>query len=229
MRGASSVPVATADGYAIYAGGYAGADVVHRPTAEGTEDFVVFESKPDDTNPAAPWGRRTIAPGASRCVVRVDWESDVVYPAIVDPGWSTTGSLLAARQLAAAALLGSGKVLISGGQQGSFDILAESELYDPKTGTFAVTGSMALMRFDSRASVLSSGKVLVTGGASSTAAEVYDPATRTYASAGAMSTQRTAHTSTTLGTGKVLVAGGSAASGVFLANDCRGRTSVGSC
>ena len=35
------------DGYVVYrGGGPGGVDVVHRPTAEGTEDFVAFEQAP---------------------------------------------------------------------------------------------------------------------------------------------------------------------------------------
>lgn len=43
---ANDSPIAVADGMVLYAGALAGADVVHRTHAEGTEDFVVFEERP---------------------------------------------------------------------------------------------------------------------------------------------------------------------------------------
>jgi hypothetical protein len=46
LRGAAPAALATADGLARYAGALGGADVWHRPSATGTEDFVVFEQPP---------------------------------------------------------------------------------------------------------------------------------------------------------------------------------------
>ena len=52
-----------------------------------------------DTNPAPPWGRAVTAPGARVCQVKVSWPgSGVAYPAILDPRWTTTGSMGTARQ-----------------------------------------------------------------------------------------------------------------------------------
>jgi hypothetical protein len=274
LRGASGAGLATADGMAIYPGAYGGSDVVHRVTAEGTEDFVVFESKPAeealvydvdvsrvaglrlvsntlefldeggaprlrvappsvvdaagvaheatlavegcayDVNPAAPWGRAVVKPGASRCAVRVAWAS-AVYPAIVDPSWVATGSMVAARYSHTASVLGTGKVLVAGGANAA--VLSSAELYDPTAGTFAATGSMATARYQHTASVLGTGKVLVAGGYGAgnvvlSSAELYDPTAGTFSATGSMAAARELHTASVLGTGKVLVAGGFGAS-----------------
>ncbi|MEB2324611.1 MAG: kelch repeat-containing protein, partial [Sorangiineae bacterium] len=110
-----------------------------------------------DTDPRAPWGRAVTAPGAKSCGVRVAWGA-VVYPAVVDPNWTATGSLVTGRSEHTASVLGSGKVLVAGGNNGG--ALASAELYDPTTGTWAATGSLATGRRDHTASVLGSGKVL---------------------------------------------------------------------
>jgi hypothetical protein len=278
LRGASGAGLATADGMAMYPGAYGGSDVVHRVTAEGTEDFVVFESKPAeealvydvdvsrvaglrlvsntlefldeggaprlrvappsvvdaagvvheatlavdgcayDVNPAGPWGRTVVRPGAGRCGVRVAWASSV-YPAIVDPSWVATGSMAAARGLHTASVVGTGKVLVAGGYSGSA-ALSSAELYDPTAGTFSATGSMATSRGQHTASVLSSGKVLVAGGQGAgnaylSSAELYDPTAGTFSATGSMATARDSHTASVLGTGKVLVAGGAGVSALL--------------
>lgn len=97
------------------------------------------------------------APGASKCTVSVTW-GDVVYPAIVDPTWTTTTSMAAARANHTASQLQNGKVLVAGGGA------LVSELYDPITETWTVTGSTVVARANHTASVLSSGKVFVVGG-----------------------------------------------------------------
>ncbi|HEY7371650.1 MAG TPA: hypothetical protein VIF57_05675, partial [Polyangia bacterium] len=69
-----------------------------------------------DTDPAAPWDRPVTAPGARHCTVRVNWPSGAVaYPAVLDPRWTTTGSMTTARQDHTMTLLATGKVLVAGG------------------------------------------------------------------------------------------------------------------
>jgi hypothetical protein len=164
-----------------------------------------------DVNPAGPWGRTVVRPGAGRCGVRVAWASSV-YPAIVDPSWVATGSMAAARGLHTASVVGTGKVLVAGGYSGSA-ALSSAELYDPTAGTFSATGSMATSRGQHTASVLSSGKVLVAGGQGAgnaylSSAELYDPTAGTFSATGSMANARDSHTASVLSTGKVLVAGG---------------------
>jgi hypothetical protein len=166
-----------------------------------------------DASPRAPWGHPVVAPGASRCTVRVAWEAGA-YPALVDPSWTATGSMKTARQHHGMAALEKGKVLVAGGI-GTFGALTSAELYDPMTGTFAETGSMAVARIVHTTTALESGKVLVTGGATDTLwtptaqAEVYDPQTGMFtATVHPMASARRIHTATLLSSGQVLVAGG---------------------
>ena len=59
-----------------------------------------------------------------------------------------------------------GKVLVAGGDSGSFSsgLLANAELYDPDTGTFSPAGNMSTLRHQHTATLLTNGKVLVAGG-----------------------------------------------------------------
>jgi MYXO-CTERM domain-containing protein len=272
LENVQNTPIEVAGGIALYRSALDGADVVHRVLAEGTEDFVIFESRPAreelrysvdvsrvpglrlvsntlefldetgtpllrvappyvvdarnerheaklavtgcayDTSPAGPWRRKVTGPAAERCTVHVLWGGAISYPAMVDPFWSATGSMTIPRSAHTASVLGSGRVLIAGGNTKS------AELFDPAgSGTFAATGSMALdhggpsLEEQGTASVLLSGDVLIAGGASATA-EIYVASTGMFVPTGSLATIRTAYTATVLPSGKVLIAGGNRAS-----------------
>ena len=124
-----------------------------------------------------------------------------------------------ARGGATATLLLSGKVLIAGGGGISGDVLTSTELYDPKTNSFAARSDTAVMnigRAYATATLLQSGKVLIAGGAdvngnSLASTELYGPKTNTFAPArhtAKMNTERVYATATLLPSGKVLIAGG---------------------
>jgi hypothetical protein len=177
-----------------------------------------------DASPRAPWGRRVTKPGAQRCVVRVAWGGEVVYPAMVDPAWTATGSMAVLRNHHTASVLPSGRVLVAGGQQFTLTSLASAELFDPggnaAAGTFAATGSMATPRWGGHtATVLPSGKVLVAGGSQwlglllISDAELFDPdgdsAAGTFVATGPMASTHSQHSASLLASGKVLIAGGS--------------------
>ncbi|MER5920250.1 kelch repeat-containing protein [Streptomyces mirabilis] len=76
--------------------------------------------------------------------------------------------------------LPNGKVLVAGGS-GTGSNLASAELYDPRTGRWALTGSMHDGRSAATAALLPNGKVLVAGGLGDTgilaSAELYNPRT----------------------------------------------------
>ncbi|MDQ6838479.1 MAG: kelch motif-containing protein, partial [Actinomycetota bacterium] len=76
--------------------------------------------------------------------------------------WTMTGPLNVARRGAAAVVLPSGQVLITGGV--AAPILSSSELYDPAGGRWTPTAPMGVTRLDNTLMLLPDGKVLATGG-----------------------------------------------------------------
>ena len=132
---------------------------------------------------------------------------------VLPPGpgaWGATGSMATARFDQTATLLPDGRVLVVGGRDLAFKIVASAELYDPATGTWTTAASPGAARFGHTATLLPSGKVLVAGGrgAGATSAELYDPAAGAWTATGSLTTGRSGHTATLLAGGKVLVAGG---------------------
>ncbi len=134
---------------------------------------------------------------------------------IVVGGISTpTGSMTVARsEHTATSFTNDGKVLITGGSNGT-DYLSSAEIYDPAGATFtATTGSMAMTRYLHTATLLSSGMVLIVGGTFSPPGrilELYDNGTGTFTASGSVTFIRIAHTATLLAGGMVLIAGGAA-------------------
>src|SRR5262252_4989685 len=189
-----------------------------------TNAVLAVEGCALDTDPAAPWGRAVTAPGARTCTVRVSWPADqVVYPAVLDPRWTTTGTMISARQDHTAIRLSTGKVLVANGRTSptSTTGLLTAELFDPATSTWAATGSMAtgLGRWSATATQLNtssntttSGKVLVSGGINGTAsvntAQLYSVTAGTWTAAANLNAARHLHTATLMPNGNVLAAGG---------------------
>jgi hypothetical protein len=135
-------------------------------------------------------------------------------------GFAPTGSLVTERLLHTAITLGSGKVLIVGGQEENGVPLASAELYDPAAGTFASTGSMGTVRTCHTATLLQNGMVLVAGGTDATGtalatAELYNPGNGSFSSTGSMGTPRSCPAAVLLGNGQVLVTGGIDSTGVL--------------
>ncbi len=122
------------------------------------------------------------------------------------------------RKFARPIMLGTGKILLAGGQQvGAPSIFrSTAELYTPGTGLWAATGSMAAPRYVHATSLMSDGNVLVAGGQSGntgstilSTAEVYDAANGTFsATSGPLKYPRAYHASALLSTNRVLVFGG---------------------
>ncbi|MBK6694308.1 MAG: hypothetical protein IPG50_19185 [Myxococcales bacterium] len=170
-----------------------------------------------DRDPRAPWGRSPVPPGSSECVVRLDWsKTALTYPALVDPAWVATGTMIGAtRRDHAASVLRDGRVLVSGGRVGT-TYNASAILYDPTSRTWANTGALKSKLGSHTSTTLPDGKVLVAGGYNQSVgsggpykeAEIYDPALGTWTLVASMVSNRYQHTATVLSNGKVLIAGG---------------------
>ena len=143
---------------------------------------------------------------------------------IFDPAtgtFSSTGTMVQGRRQHTATLLGSGRVLVTGGYFDHICFTASAELFDPVTGTFSSTGFMLSERSGHTATLVASGEVLMVGGSNGCApdaaddppwdplfAELYEPESETFQRAGDMSTTRIHHAAVRLTNGKVLVLGG---------------------
>jgi large repetitive protein len=128
-----------------------------------------------------------------------------------------TGSMAFGREEHAAALLKDGRVLITGGviPAGiSWQAVAEAEIYDPVSRTFAPVGSMHVARAFHTATLLSNGKVLIAGGgygneSNGRTAEIFDPSTGSFTVTGSMFADHGYGAAILLPSGKVLMTGGS--------------------
>ena len=185
-----------------------------------TDATLAVEGCAVDASPAAPWGRDVTPAGADSCTLRVRWpDEQVKYPAILNPRWTTTGSMTSPRQGHTATLLSTGKVLVVGGTSNGTTALASAELYDRTTGTWALTASMTGARTLHSATQLNtgsnsttSGAVLIAGGlngsVSQNTAQLYSPSAGTWTAAANLNAARHGQTATLLASGKVLLAGG---------------------
>lgn len=148
------------------------------------------------------------APGRKSCRVSVRWSdvaSELEYPVLVDPNWSTTANNMSSpRTQHTATALNNGKVLVVGGSSGGSVPLASADLFDPTTNTFAVAKPLATARFAHAAVRIGVGaaeKVVVSGGVAKPGAayavqkstEIYDVTTNAWAAGADMTTTRYAH------------------------------------
>jgi hypothetical protein len=121
-----------------------------------------------------------------------------------------------ARQAHHADLLPNGRVLISGGLDGTNNALASAEIYDPVADTFTPTGPMTTARGNHSSALLYTGQVLVAGGLTgpgnglvvTATAELYNPATGTFTPTVNMSVARGHYAGILLGDGTDFISGG---------------------
>jgi hypothetical protein len=124
-----------------------------------------------------------------------------------------TGSLATARHSFTANRLANGKVLVTGGTDGT-TALTSSELYDPATGTWSSTGALGLARAQQFSVKLQDGRVLVVGGATTKTTELYSPATGAWTAGSPMNLINNVYSATLLADGRVLVTGTAGAGGI---------------
>ena len=142
---------------------------------------------------------------------------------VVQHGFRSTGSMIAARTAHTATLLETGNVLIAGGYDGS-QALATAELFNPNTGTFTAAGTFTDARQRHTATLLKDGRVLITGGVPDAASDplvttqIFIPASGRFVSTGRTVAARHTHTATLLEDGSVLLVGGTGVDGVALAS-----------
>src|SRR5215212_4192260 len=138
------------------------------------------------------------------------------------PGWHVTAPMAGARIDHAATALENGKVLVSGGGNGSSTgYYGNATLYDVTRNEWMSVPSMASARAGHSATRLLDGRVLVAGGRETDGtnvtaietAEIYDPAINRWSTADTMAFPRWGHAATVLPSGKVLVSGGTTESG----------------
>lgn len=140
---------------------------------------------------------------------------------IFDPAsgtFSATGSMAQPHWRSAAAALGDGRVLITGGLTGSEfqENINHTEIYDPASGEFSEGGSMSVERWEAFGASLPNGRVIVGGGyhfvteeghrhvEPLASTETYDPASEEF-SAGPAMLSAGAATAAPLPDGRVLV------------------------
>lgn len=188
---------------------------------------VMLEDCAADQDPRGPWGRSLTAPGRGECTLKVAWggpSDPVVYPAALDPKWTTTtGAMTEARSAHTATLLANGKVLIAGGESTIGAVTTHSktaELFDPATATFTATGAMTAGRSFHGAALLSTNNVVVAGGVGATAAlgtsEIYDVTTAKFRAVGSLIAPRAKPALVAFGTTQALIVGGQDATGAVL-------------
>jgi N-acetylneuraminic acid mutarotase len=204
-------------------GGLSSAEIYDQLTGTWTSTGAMHLPRISHTAVLLPNGKVLVAGGCNAdCGTAATAAAELYDPAT--GAWSLTGSMSTVRYYFTATLLGTGKVLVTGGcsQTNCGAVTAVSELYDPATGQWSRTGSLATARDLQTATLLANGNVLVAGGfttsGASASAELYNPSTSRWSATASMTAARSSHSATLLGNGQVLVAGGRDPNGAILSS-----------
>lgn len=165
-----------------------------------------------ERSPSAPGAPAPVADGGT---------PDAAPTFVADPvGFGASGALREARALATATRLPDGRVLVVGGENDDYAMLATAEIYDPVTEKVTAAAPLPEPRAHHTATLLSSGEVLIVGGGQGSeisiptgdgvlaSAVIYDPAKNAWRATGAMKGARAGHRAASLADGRVLVVGG---------------------
>ncbi|HTW99512.1 MAG TPA: kelch repeat-containing protein [Acidimicrobiales bacterium] len=212
----SGTPLASAELYSASAGAWSVVPSLPVAVTEATATLL-------------PDGDVLVAGGLSEVSGSLQATTDAELYNPTSDAWSSTGAMVAGTGSygASAVLLpASGEVLYAGGFAGtgsSTSTLADSQLYNPTSGTWAVTvGQPTLGVADAAASLLGNSEVLLAGGESQSSGgspavtsttELFQPATGMWSAAAAMPVGVAGATATALQNGDVLVAGGESSAG----------------
>lgn len=132
-----------------------------------------------DGNVLMATGGKTVE--GSCCGVEDHGGSEIYNPNT--DSWSSTGQLSTPRRSSSVSILCDGRVLVSGGFEGSdFDspVTASAEIYDPKLGSWREVGPMLQARTRHSSTLLNDCTILLAGGGSNSggtlnSAVLYDP------------------------------------------------------
>ncbi len=140
-------------------------------------------------------------------------ESDDVTAEIYDPvndRWEPTGQMSGPRFDFSAVGMSDGRVLVAGGiapgDEGNWQFVHSTEVYDPQTGAWSEVGSIDQDMQLPGLTALGDGRVLLTSGRTGV---LFDPATDSWGEPWVLAYDRTLHVSVGLPDGRVLLAGGS--------------------
>ncbi|HEX7491460.1 MAG TPA: kelch repeat-containing protein [Candidatus Limnocylindrales bacterium] len=122
-----------------------------------------------------------------------------------------------------AVLLRDGTVLMVGGEGSTGRAVADTEIFDPKSGKYSAGPALLSPRLNPTVTVMADGRVLVAGGEDATTsvlatAEILDPAGGVFKATGSMAVPRTEATAFLLPTGNVLILGGKDPNGTVLSS-----------
>ncbi len=167
--------------------------------------------------------RREVLAGAAAAALVVGTKSVSAMPAFQRFGAQAKTAATKApvmRYMAAAATLGDGRILITGGydrpwtDESTPTALQSAVIFDTRTGEYAVAASMRVPRARHAAVTLVDGRVAVLGGIGinpTASVEIYDPGTDTWTVSTPLAQPRYDHAAVSDGNG-VYVFGGSAQS-----------------
>ncbi|MFO0675118.1 MAG: hypothetical protein U0169_01160 [Polyangiaceae bacterium] len=155
-----------------------------------------------DRDASPPWNRAPVRPDSDQCTIVVRWP-EVAYPAVLDPSWTTTGSLAEGRVFHVATRLPAprdAEVLVAGGSttfpNSGTSMTATAEVWNgaPNARVWATTGSLARARYlhdqtVAGATVVAIGGV-VSGLVDDPGFEIYDPSTGTWSTGPSMNRPR---------------------------------------